>query len=62
MNNVSPSQNPPITAAGVTAVIMGLVAAFGSLPDNQFAAIGAAVGLVAAFVAQRFTKPKGIAE
>ncbi len=50
-------QNPPVTAAGITAVIMGLVAAFGSLPDDQFAAIGAAVSLIAAFVSQRFTAP-----
>lgn len=50
-------QNPPVTAASVTAAIVGLLAAFTGLNADQLAAIGAAVGIVAAVVAQRFTTP-----
>lgn len=50
--------NPPLTAAGLASVVMGLVAAFTEATGDQVAAIGAAVSLVAAFVAQRFTQPK----
>ena len=53
------SQNPPVTAATVTAAVVGLLAAFTGLDADQLAAIGAAVGIVSAFVAQRFTLPRG---
>jgi hypothetical protein len=51
------SANPPVTAAGLSAVVMGLLAAFTDASADQVAAIGSAVGLVAAFVAQRYTVP-----
>ena len=51
--------NPPVSAAAVTAAIVGLLAAFTGLNADQLAAIGAAVGIVAAVVAQRFTTPTG---
>ena len=50
-------QNPPITAAGPAAAVNGLIVAFGRFTDEQNAAIGAVVILVAAWVAQRFTTP-----
>ena len=62
MNNLSPSQNPPLTAAGLASVVMGLVAAFTEATGDQVAAIGAAVALVGAYVAQRYTTPSGVAE
>lgn len=57
MSNLSPAQNPPVTAAGLAAVVMGLLAAFTDATADQVAAVGAAVSLVAAFVAQRYTRP-----
>ena len=51
------SQNPPLTAAGLASVVMGLVAAFTSASSAQVAALGAAVSLVGAWVAQRHTTP-----
>jgi len=54
---VNPANNPPVTAATVTAAIVGLLAAFTTLGADQLAAIGAAVGIVAAIAAQRFTTP-----
>ena len=55
--NLTPAQNPPVTAAGVASVATLLLAAFTSLSADQIAAVGAAVSLLAAFVAQRFTTP-----
>lgn len=54
-------QNPPLTAAGVVTAIMGVVVAFdlGNLTTEQTAAVATVLGLVAAFVAQRFTTPTG---
>ena len=54
---MNPANNPPITAATITAAIVGLLAAFTTLGPEQVAAIGAAVGIIAAVVAQRFTTP-----
>ena len=54
---MTPANNPPVTAATVTAAIVGLLAAFTTLGADQLAAIGAAVGIVAALLAQRFTTP-----
>ena len=54
---MTPANNPPITAATFTAAIVGLLAAFTTLGADQLAAIGAAVGIVAAIAAQRFTTP-----
>ena len=54
---MTPANNPPVTAATVTAAIVGLLAAFTTLGADQLAAIGAAVGIVAAIAAQRFTTP-----
>jgi hypothetical protein len=62
---VTPANNPPITAATIaatiTAAIVGLLAAFTTLGADQLAAIGAAVsaavGIIAAIAAQRFTTP-----
>lgn len=54
---MAPSNNPPVTAATFTAAIVGLLAAFTTLGADQLAAIGAAVGIVAAIAAQRFTTP-----
>lgn len=51
------SQNPPVTAASVTAAVIGILAAFTTLSTDQVAAVGAVVSIVAAFVAQRFTTP-----
>lgn len=50
-------QNPPVTAATVAAAIVGLLAAFTDLDADQLAAISAALVIVAALVAQRFTTP-----
>lgn len=50
-------QNPPITAAGITAAVVGLLSAFTSLTGTQLSAVSAAVGIVAAVVAQQFTTP-----
>ena len=54
---MNPANNPPITAATITAAIVGLLAAFTTLGADQLAAIGAAVGIIAAIAAQRFTTP-----
>jgi predicted exporter len=54
---MNPANNPPITAATITAAVVGLLAAFTTLDTEQVAAIGAAVGIIAAVVAQRFTTP-----
>lgn len=54
---MNPASNPPVTAATVTAAIVGLLAAFTTLGADQLAAVGAAVGIVAAIAAQRFTTP-----
>lgn len=51
------ANNPPVTAAGLASVVMLLLAAFTSFTGDQVAAVGAAVSLVAAFVAQRYTTP-----
>jgi len=57
---MNPAQNnPPVTAATITAAVVGLLAAFTGLDADQLAAIGGAVGIVSAFVAQRFTRPTG---
>ena len=45
---MNPANNPPVTAATFTAAIVGLLAAFTTLGADQLAAIGAAVGIVAA--------------
>lgn len=50
-------QNPPVTAAGLATVIQLLLGEFTSWTTGQVTAVGAAVFLVAAFVAQRFTTP-----
>lgn len=55
---MTPAENPPLTAAGLASAVMGLVAAFTSASGEQVAAIGAAVSIVAAFVAQRYTRSK----
>lgn len=54
---MNPANNPPVTAATITAAVVGLLAAFTNLSPDQVAAIGAAVGVIAAVVAQRFTTP-----
>jgi hypothetical protein len=54
---VTPANNPPVTAATITAAVVGLLAAFTTLDTEQVAAIGAAVGIIAAVAAQRFTTP-----
>jgi hypothetical protein len=51
------AQNPPLSAAGLSLVAINLLAAFGNLTDQQLAAVGGAIFLIAAFVAQRFTTP-----
>lgn len=51
------AQNPPLTAAGLASVVVLLLAAFTDFTADQVAAAGAAVSLLAAFVAQRFTTP-----
>jgi len=51
------AQNPPVTAAGLASTIVLLLAAFTDLTADQIAAVGAAVSLAAAFVAQRHTTP-----
>jgi len=50
-------QNPPVTAASVTAAVIAVLAAFTDLGTEQVAAIGGVVSILAAFVAQRFTTP-----
>ena len=50
--SVDPRENPPLTAAGVAAVIGLLLAEFTSLTTGQVAAVTAAVVLVAGLVAQ----------
>ena len=54
---MNPANNPPVTAAGLASVVVLLLAAFTALSPDQVAAVGAAVSLVAAFVASRFTTP-----
>ena len=51
------AQNPPVTAASVTAAVIGILAAFTALTTDQVAAVGAVVAILAAFVAQRYTTP-----
>lgn len=58
MTSLSPAQNPPVTAAGFASVVMLVLAAFTDFTADQVAAVGAAVSLVAAFAAQRFTTPR----
>lgn len=57
MSNLSPAQNPPVTAGAVASAIVGLLAAFTDLTADQLAAVGAALVIVAAVIAQRFTTP-----
>lgn len=52
---MNPANNPPLTAAGIASVVGLLLAAFTTLGPEQVAAVTAAVSLVAAFVASRFT-------
>lgn len=52
-------QNPPVTAVGLGVVVMNLAAAFTEMTGQQVAAIGGAVVIVAAFIAQRYTTPTG---
>jgi hypothetical protein len=54
---LTPAQNPPVTAAGLASVVVLVLAAFTDLTADQIAAVGAAVSLVAAVAAQRFTVP-----
>lgn len=54
---MNPANNPPVTAATITAAVVGLLAAFTNLSPDQVAAVGAAVGIIAAIAAQRFTTP-----
>ena len=55
---MKPAQhNPPITAATIAAAITGLLAAFTDLTAGQLSAISAALVIVAAIIAQRFTTP-----
>lgn len=54
---MNPANNPPVTAATITAAVVGLLAAFTTLSPDQVAAVGAAVGILAAVIAQRFTTP-----
>ncbi len=59
MTNLSPRENPPVTAATVVAAIMAVVTAFdiGNLTAEQTTAVAGVLGIVAAIVAQRFTRP-----
>lgn len=59
MTNLSPRENPPVTAATVVAAIMAVVTAFdiGHLTAEQTTAVAGVLGIVAAVVAQRFTRP-----
>lgn len=59
MTNLSPRENPPVTAATVVAAIMAVVTAFdiGNLTAEQTTAVAGVLGIVAAVVAQRFTTP-----
>lgn len=50
-------QNPPVTAASITAAVVAILAAFTDLSVEQVAAVGAVISVLAAFVAQRFTTP-----
>ena len=54
---MNPANNPPVTAATITAAVVALLAAFTTLTPEQVAAVGAAVGIIAAVIAQRFTTP-----
>ena len=56
---MNPANNPPVTAASIVAAILGVITAFniGHLTTEQTAAVGAVLAIVAAVVAQRFTKP-----
>lgn len=62
-SQLSPQQNPPVTAAGiVTAFNLVVAAFFTSLDQLQMAALSSVATIVAAFIVQRwFTDPKGIA-
>lgn len=59
MTNLSPRENPPVTAASIVAAILGIITAFdiGNLTAEQTTAVGAVLAIVAAVVAQRFTTP-----
>lgn len=59
MTTLSPRENPPVTAATVVAAIMAVVTAFdiGNLTAEQTTAVAGVLGIVAAVVAQRFTRP-----
>ena len=56
--SVDPRENPPLTAAGVAAVVGLLLAEFTSYTTGQVAAISAVVVLVAGVVAQAGWIPK----
>lgn len=60
MGNFSPSENPPVTAASVVAAIMAIVTAFdiGHLTSEQTAAVAGVLAIIAAVLAQRFTRPR----
>lgn len=53
---MSPANNPPVTAASIVAAVNLLCVALGVSQDWQ-AFIVAVSGIVAAFVASRFTTP-----
>lgn len=52
--------NPPATGGSVTALVVGLLAAFTDLSADQMAAVGAVVAFVAGIVAQRWTTPVSV--
>lgn len=54
---MNPANNPPVTAAGLATVVQMNLAAFTNMTTVQTSAVGAAVFLVAAWVASRFTTP-----
>lgn len=56
---MTPANNPPITAAGCVAAVLGIITAFdvGHLTADQTAAVGAVLSIIAAAIAQRFTTP-----
>jgi len=51
--------NPPVTAGGCVAAILGIITAFdiGHLTADQTAAVGAVLSIAAAYIASRFTTP-----
>lgn len=56
---MNPANNPPVTAGGIVAAILGLITAFdvGHLTSEQTAAVGAVLTIAAAWIASRFTTP-----